>query len=164
MCKHFSVWSLLFVSAICSFTPIAAFGQVVVHDESTDGDLSSGQLAPTQLVLSPGSNIIRGMTTSDPLDRDFWTFSLPAGQWLTAVILDAHDTVEDLSFFAVQEGSEISDITSSSGLLAATLVGGSTGAFVGDDVLDNLGDAGLGGMGFTPPLTAGTYTFWYQEL
>ena len=35
---------------------------VVVWDESVSGDLSNSGLAPTALALSPGSNVVRGMT------------------------------------------------------------------------------------------------------
>lgn len=152
-----------FVSCFLTVVFVASLSAQVVYDEALDGDLSDLPAAPTVVTLSPGSNIIRGTTGFDPVDRDIWTFTLPAGQSLASIIVDTHITSEDQSFLAVESGSMITDIGTSDNLLGATLFGSNPGQLVGDDILDDLGMANIGGAGFTPPLSSGTYTFWYQE-
>jgi len=144
---------------LCSVT----FGDVI-HDESTDGDLSSDNLSPTSLLFSPGENEIIGTSTFDPLDRDFWTFTIQPGTQLSQVILqDYNSTAAQQSWLAVETGGQVSSVTDASNLLGSALIGFANGASQGDDVLDDVGDALLGGTGFNGPLGAGTYTFWYQE-
>ncbi len=135
----------------------------VIHDESSDGDLSDNNLDPTALLFDVGSNQIIGSTTFDPLDRDFWTFEIGANQQLDSILLQTYDTTEDQSFFAVGLGPQIASTSDASGLLGSSLIGSATGRQLGDDVLDDLGDATLGGSGFTGPLGPGQYTFWFQE-
>lgn len=135
----------------------------VIHDESIDGDLSSDNLNPTFLNAAFENNEVIGSTIPTPIDRDFFTITVDPGFELTAILFQLYDTTEDQSFFAVQEGSQVSDLNDPSMLLGTALIGGNPGNQQGDDVLDDLGNAFLGGTGFTGPLGEGTYTFWFQE-
>ena len=63
----------------------------------------------------------------------------------------------------MESGTQISSTTSTATFLGATLFGAAPGAQVGDNILDELGAASLGGSGFSGALGAGTYTFWLQE-
>jgi len=147
------------------FASIGSCG--IIWDEFTaQGDLSGVNTSPTPLTLSGGSNIVRGFTTNSPLDRDFFTVGVGPGQFLDSITLNAFSpAVSSSSFFAVQSGSQVTSISSSTALLGSALVSTS---LVGTDVLDNLGVAtlpgfGKQGIGFTGPLGPGTYTFWFQE-
>lgn len=136
----------------------------VIHDESIDGDLSDNNAAPSVLTVTPGSNeVIGSLQFSPDVDPDYFRFDVPVGFELTAVILDNYDTTEDQSFMAVQAGNKISDPNTGIGLLGTVLFGGAPGTTQGEDLLDDLGAANLGGDGFSGPLGAGTYTFWVQE-
>ncbi len=136
----------------------------VIHNEAIDGDLSDNNAAPTVLTVAPGSNQVIGSLQFDPdVDPDYFRFDVPAGFELTAVVLDQYDTTEDQSFMAVQAGTKISDPNTGIGLLGTVLFGGAPGTTVGEDLLEELGQANLGGDGFSGPLGEGTYTFWVQE-
>jgi len=135
----------------------------VIHDESVSGDLSDDNLAPTLLMVSAGSNTVAGRTTSDPFDRDIFSFTVGAGFELAAVILDSYVSDDNQGFFAVAEGAQIASLFNPAVLLGNSLIGDAVGAMVGDDVLDNLGNAVFGGTGFMGALGAGTYSFWIQE-
>lgn len=77
----------------------------VVHDESVDGDLSSDPAVPTVLFFGPGGNTVTGTVGLFPVgDRDFFTFSIGAGQVLSGLNLLAY-TPDDLSFVAFNAGT-----------------------------------------------------------
>ncbi len=133
----------------------------IVHDESVDGDLSNDSNNPTAFVLEAGINTFIGSTQSTPLNPDFFSVEIPDGASLEQIVLSVYDTTEDQSFFAVAEGGSM--VGDGSDFLGSAVIGAAAGAQQGDDVLDDLGNAGLGGTGFTGPLASGTYTFWYQE-
>ncbi|MEM9478839.1 MAG: PEP-CTERM sorting domain-containing protein [Verrucomicrobiota bacterium] len=138
---------------------------VVVYDEGASGDLSSDNLSPTPIVLLPGSNDILGTTTSSPLDRDFFTVTVPTGFELTQVILETYQpTGGNLqSFFGLEIGNQITSVVDSSTLLGWLLVGFQPGIQEGDDVLDDLAAGAFFTTPFSIPLGPGDYTFWYQE-
>lgn len=135
----------------------------VVYDESVAGDLSSDGLNPTVISLDNGSNQLIGSVIAAPGDRDFFTITIGTNQTLEAIILENFDSTENQSFFAVQAGPQVTSITDASVLLGNSLIGAAAGRQQGDDVLDDLDAAPFGGTGFTGPLGAGTYTFWFQE-
>ncbi len=150
----------------------------VIYDESFDGDLSNNNLMPTEITLlrsiSLGSNIVKGTTLPNinpsdtaPEDPDFWSLTIPDGRALTAILLESYSNEDDIrlsqSFFAVSEGREIFSIVDDSDLLGSALIGAVDGNRLGDDVLDDLGQALLGGKGFQGGLGSGSYTFWHQE-
>lgn len=135
------------------------------YDEAIDGDLSSDQFLPTDFgTLAEGAHSVVGSTTFDPLDRDFWTFTIAPGTTLESIILDQFDTTEDVSFLALEDTGSFSTLVNPSDYLGSALIGNpveDTG--VGDDVLDDLGEVIFGGTGFTGELGPGTYTLWFQE-
>lgn len=154
-----TVASVLLFFGLCGSAAAAT-----VYDESVLGDLSDSNLLPTAIALNNGANSIIGSINNSPLDRDFFTFDIGAGQSLTGFVLEQYDSTEDQSFLAIQSGPGISSLTDASALLGSALVGAFAGAQAGDDVLDDLGAAFPGGAGFSGPLGPGTYTVWFQEV
>jgi len=78
----------------------------VIHDEAVDGDLSSAANAPTALGFAVGGNTIIGTvrnSNSGSGDRDFITFTVGAGQTLSALHLLAYDP-PFISFCAFNAG------------------------------------------------------------
>lgn len=121
--------------------------------ESIDGDLSNDGLAPTAVTLALGANPIAG-TTGNPgtgVDRDFFTFSVPAGlQWSGLMVKPDTFVSGSVSFIAFQTGSQI--------------VGNSVQGFSHygpETVGTNLLPALLGDAQAT--LSGGPYTVWIQE-
>ena len=133
-----------------------------IWDESIHGDLSNNFASPSGPVnLSLGSNEIHGTTISG--DRDYITVVVPANHQLSQVFVD-DVTGDDRAFLAVQAGSQVTDPDGpnpAADLLGYTHIGSADGN-VGTDVLDDMAVA-PGAQGFTPPLPAGTYSFWIQE-
>lgn len=130
-----------------------ASNAVVVYDESVDGDLSTDNLNPTLIDVSLGVNSISGATTFVPLDRDFFTIEIGAGERLDSIILSSYTNTDDVSFFAYSIGPIFPDLIGG-GLAGFELIGANPGSALGEDILDNI----AGG-----PLGAGIYTFWAQE-
>lgn len=149
--------------AAAAFCPTEA---AVVHDEATNGDLSSVQSAPTSLPFALGSNVVRGSTgrtsTTAPVDRDFFSFVISPGQALTQIILlpgTLSAGGQGISFIGLAAGSGVTDLTTATALLGWTHY---SPASANRDILDDI-DAGQGVAGFSRPLLAGTYTIWIQE-
>jgi hypothetical protein len=141
-----------------------------IYNESISGDLSNSGLTPTQLTVSLGSNDVFGTTgknaTAGSVDRDYFTFTIPQGQYLTAItVLPGTQTLGPLgdSFIGIESGPQVTVST------AATTAAGLLGWFhydtgdIGANILPLMGTSGLGSTGFTTPLPAGTYSFWVQE-
>jgi hypothetical protein len=142
-----------------------------IWDESVNGDLSNNNLVPTVLPgLSVGANDVIGTITGSnrvPTDPDFFTITIPVGFKLDAITLKAFSFTNNIgtgSFLAVQAGTQITSTTDGSALLGTALAG-SPSAPLGSDLLAALSANSLvGGVShFTPPLQAGTDTFWFQE-
>jgi len=142
----------------------------VIYDESVSGDLSNSGATPTLLTVSLGSNEVLGTTGKDAvtgiIDRDYFTFTVPDGLELAAItLLPGTETLGKLgeSFIGLEAGPDVTVATS------ATTAAGLLGWYhystsdIGKDILPFMGSAGLGSTGFTPPLSAGTYSFWVQE-
>jgi hypothetical protein len=133
------------------------------YDEGTDGDLSGDRLNPTRLKLTPGSNVLTA--TSVAGDLEYVTVTVPAGFQLDALMLVAYTSANVQSFVALQSGSTFTEPptgTNVSNLLGYTHFGTGPGQ-VGTDILDDIA-GGAGAIGFTPPLSSGTYTLWLQEI
>jgi hypothetical protein len=131
-----------------------------VYDETIDGDLSGDGLNPTVLIADFGKNVLSGTTVAG--DLDYLTFNVAAGFTLEMVILADYESLDNLSFMAVQSGSTFTEPpvgTDPANLLGWVHFGG---ALEGSDILDDMG-AGDGAIGFTPPLPAGDYSFWIQQ-
>ena len=153
-----------FLALMLALIVTATAGADVVYDEADDGDLSGDNLNPTMVTLSDASSNVNSKviasTTFDPLDRDFFTITIPDGYLLDQIMWGLYDTTEDQSFFAIAAGNTVPSTTNSSLLLGTALIGAGD---VANDVLQKLGEANLGGTGFTGPLGPGDYSFWFQE-
>jgi hypothetical protein len=148
--------SLLLAALSASATAWASF----VYDEAVDGDLSGDGLSPTVLVADVGSNSLTGTTGTG--DLDYLTFNVASGLRLDAVILAVYDSIDQLAFIAIQNGSTFTEPpvgTDPANLLGWVHFGP---ALVGTDILDDMG-LGDGAIGFTPPLPSGDYSFWIQQ-
>ncbi len=132
--------------------------------ESVSGDLSNDSSAPTVINVQSGSNLVAGQTTSfNPFDRDIFTFTLDSMLQLDRIVLnDYNGPFGQGSFFALQAGSSIS-LDNPLEHLGNALIGVQPGLQASDDILDDLQTPLFGGVGFSAPLTADTYTFWLQE-
>lgn len=141
----------------------------VIYNESVSGDLSNSGLAPTVLTVSPGSNELFGTTgknSAGVVDRDYFSLAVPNGSELSSLVLmPGTQTLGPLgaSFIGIEAGPQVTVSTSATdatGLLG--WVHYDTGD-IGMDILPLIGSSGLGATDFTPPLPAGTYSFWVQE-
>jgi hypothetical protein len=136
-------------------------------DESSAGDFSNVGTAATVVTLGLGSNLIAGTSgrSGSVVDRDYFTFTLPAGWQLDAVTLLPGSTflgASGLGFIAVQGGTQLT-VSPTGGDPSGLLGWHHTSANdIGTDVLPQIG-LGAGSIGFTPPLPAGSYSFWVQE-
>lgn len=136
------------------------------YSEKKLGDLSDDGLAPTAVKLKTGPNVIVGKygTANGVTDRDYFTVKIMDGQTLDSIILEPETVVGvNLSFIGVQAGKKVTVPPvggSPADLLGYTHYGT---ADEGTDILPAMG-TGSGAIGFTPPLGAGTYSFWVQEL
>lgn len=136
----------------------------IFYNELSQGDLSGNHLAPTgPFVLGPGSHRLVGELTGfgEPtFDRDFFSITIPAGYELTSITLDAYDSIDFASFMAFGPGSVLPFNPSGASPSDPTgwlLFGPDT---VGQDMLEFMAQTT---GAFTPPLPAGTYTFWVQQ-
>lgn len=142
----------------------------VIFNESISGDLANSGLSPTVLTVALGSNQVFGTTGKNAntliIDRDYFTFAVPQGMVLSAItVLPGTQTLGPLgdSFIGMEAGPQVTVLTSATS--AAGLLGWDhydTGD-IGNNILPDMGSAGLGATGFTSPLRAGTYSFWVQE-
>ena len=143
---------------------------VVVWDESVAGDLSNAGLAPTALALSPGSNVVRGMTgravAGGTVDRDYFSITVPSGNFLNAMtVLSGTAGVGPgaVSFAGLQAGPQVTVATSTTtaaGLMGYWLYGAPD---VAKDLLPLMAVPSNGSSGFGVPLPAGVYSFWIQD-
>ncbi len=145
--------------------PLVAAAAALATDivEATDGDFSNDPMAPTAFSLTPGDN--RLDATSEFGDREFVHITVPAGFVLSAVFLVSYVGDDETAFFGITTGSVLGvnpDAPDPALLLGYTHFG--TGAIPpGEDLLPSIG-TGFGAVGFTPPLAAGDYTLWLQQL
>jgi len=152
------------------------------YNEATQGDLSNSNTAPTVIPVNLGSNVITGTTgTADGdqgtagVDRDYFTITVPTGAVLSAITQTNFSAPEaaagDVAFFGVQAGTTFTSptTTAASQLLGYVLFGAnSENLNLEPDMAQGIdtatGTATFGApAGFTPPLPAGTYTFWIQD-
>ncbi len=150
----------LLVSGFALGRPVAAD---VVWNESNDGDLSSTPATPTALTFLTGSNTVIGSLSEPDGDlRDFMTFTIAPGQFLTALTLDAF-VADGPGFQGINSGS--------TGLTPGEDPEGdflglefTANSYIGLDMLESLGDGLFGSMGFPVPLGPGTYSYVIQEI
>ena len=133
----------------------------LLFDEATDGDIVNDPNNPQPLQLVIGENRVNGTVVSP--DLDYLTINVPAGSELSALELTEYVSEDDVSFIAIQAGSvftELPEGAEAANLLGFVLFGAE---LAGTDILDDMG-TGEDAQGFTPPLEAGDYTFWIQEI
>ena len=143
---------------------------VVVWDESVSGDLSNSGLAPTALALSPGSNVVRGMTgravAGGTVDRDYFSITVPSGNFLNSMTVQPGTVGQGptlVSFVGLQAGPQVTvptSATTAAGLMGYWLYGAPD---VGKDLLPLMALPSNGSSGFGVPLPAGVYSFWVQD-
>jgi hypothetical protein len=129
-------------------------------DEASNGDFSNDGLAPTSLFLASGLNSILGTTgnSGQGVDRDYFSFVVPAGATLTSIkLLDNTNVSGGASFLGLQVGPQITVTPEGGG--AANLLGflHYTNDLIGQNLLPALA-GGNGGV-----LPSGTYSAWVQE-
>jgi len=137
------------------------------HDEATDGDLSTDPANPTTLAIDIGSNTIAGTVQATGDTRDYVTFTIAPGEQLVSIVqIDYYDVNTsgpgDRGFHAIIQGatSLVPDGTNIGSFLGSNHLVAQT---PGTDMLPTLGTAPTGGIGFTPPLSAGDYTYHVQQ-
>lgn len=140
----------------------------VIYREAVDGDLSGNRLAPSQLTLASGSNLISGTfgattPTSDTLDLDYITVSVPAGLEFHRLVVTDANVGGAVAFLGMEAGSQISVPHTTAS--AATLLGWAHygTSSISADLFPEMSVAS-GAQGFTAPLGAGQYTLWIMEL
>ena len=156
------------VSLPCILWGLAGSVQAADWNEGADGDLSGNGLAPTVLSLATGSNAVRGTTgrafAGGPVDLDYFTVSVPAGHELSELnVLGGTSTLGDGSFIGLMSGSTFTvspTPATAAGMLGWTLFSETN---IGDDLLGFMSTPSFGSSGFSPPLPAGSYSFWVQE-
>ena len=151
---------------------ILAVGLSAAHaqtawDETVSGDFSNAGLSPTSVSLQLGSNLVKGATgrIAGVVDRDYFSFTLPAGWQLdTLTVLPGTGFAgsSPVGFMGVQAGPQVT--VNPTGGSATGLLGWLhySENDVGTDILGLLG-IGFGASGFVTPLPAGTYSFWVQD-
>ncbi len=151
------------VLVACTFSARAA----VVHDETTDGDLSGDPEAPTALAFDAGGNIVTGSMGAPDDVRDFITFTVPSTHSLTGLLLLAYEDAAtggpgNRGFHAINLGA------------TSFIPGPETGDFFlggahldpepsGTDLLPILAAAPEAGIGFSVPLDPDTYSYIIQQ-
>ncbi len=157
---------LLFCALACACA-LPTARAATAWDEAASGDLANVGTGPTALTLGPGSNLVIGSTgrSAGVVDRDYFSFTIPAGWQLDALTLLPGSTFlgpSSVSFIGVQQGLQVT--VNPTGGSAAGLLGwwhyGEND--LGTNILPLLG-ASPGASGFVEVLPAGTYAFWIQD-
>lgn len=123
------------------------------YDESTDGDLSDDPANPTLIDISNGSNIVCASSTAG--DLEYFTIVVPPGGTLDEIELTSITSL-GVGFLAFQEGTVFTPSNNPGDFLGWTHLGQFSGGQLA-------GMNASGGIGFSIPLTEGSYTFWSQE-
>jgi len=144
---------------------IGASALAAGYSEKKSGDLPDIGTAPATVRLKLGDNVISGKdgTKNGVTDRDYFTIKIPAGQQLSAIIVEPESLVGiNASFIGIQKGKQVTvppQGGSPEDLLGYALYGIDD---EGTDILPTIGQ-GSGAKGFVPPLGPGNYSFWLQE-
>ena len=133
----------------------------VVWDEDIDGSLSTDRFNTTNFgTLEAGSNNLICDTQSGI--SKFFTFTIGAGEELSAIILDDWISEDDLGFLGIVTGDFFNvdpanpDVTQ----LLGYVHHGETS--VNTDILPAMGQ-GPGSQGFVGALGPGDYSFWIRQ-
>jgi hypothetical protein len=128
------------------------------------GGFSSNGLSPTVLTFSVGSNQIFGSNGAGANSvRDYVTFTVPSGLFLTAINMLDTTPLGSIGFIGSEAGNQLTlpaNTTTATGLLGWR-------HYVltdrGTDILPFMAVPANGSSGFTPPLSPGSYTLWIQD-
>jgi hypothetical protein len=133
-----------------------------IWNESINGDLSSSEGAPAGISFGIGGNTIIGSVSGNPLDRDYITFTIAAGQTLSKVNLIAFSP-DNVAFTAFNSGptSFIPSGATNGSFLSGIHI---TSADVGSDLMPfydtrNVTTNSL----LSPSLGPGTYCWMIQQ-
>ena len=159
--------SILAALVFALFASISTSANAQVVFDDVNGNASSDGAAPTSVAFSLGSNIINGTVTSPGNVRNFYTFTIGAGQELSAIDLDAISVVDaagavssDPGFYALIDGTTGTNPVDGFANLGGDLYGPSS---LGVDLLAGISDGGeSSGSGFSS-IGAGDYTFVIQQ-
>src|SRR5688572_20323088 len=87
--------AIILCSAIGLAATLRDSSAIVIYDELATGDLSNDGLVPTTLPISAGVNEVRGSTGRvGAVDRDYFTFTIPSGHELVAIVVLPDTTTE----------------------------------------------------------------------
>lgn len=158
----------LLLCALLSAGLVSGAQAATAWDEAVSGDLANVGTSPTLVSLGLGSNLVSGTTgrsAAGVVDRDYFTFTLPAGWQLDALTMLPGTTFlgpSGLGFIAVQAGTQVT--VNPTGGSATGLLGWwhYSENDLGTDILPFIG-MGPGATGFVGALPAGSYAFWIQE-
>lgn len=137
----------------------------LLWSEQLNGDFSDSHLTPTPLVLTPGQSEINGRLEDGGggahVDLDYFSLTVPAGHRLQSMVLLTYISPDAAAFLAIQPGAVFpqspDDVTGGDQLMGWVHFGPS---YLGLDLLPFMA---ANGFGFTPPLNAGSYSFWAQQ-
>jgi len=130
------------------------------YDETSDGDLSNDHTVPSAIIITTGNNRI--MSTQSSNDVDYLTFTVPAGNVLSEVIVDAYTSDDSVAFIGISQGASFPVDASNrdaSNLLGGALYGPSN---VGSNILPAIGMLPES-QGFSGGLPAGDYSIWLNQ-
>jgi hypothetical protein len=157
---------------LAALAPLSAKA-AVIWDESTNGNFSTDQTAPTQLSLSPGANSIRGSVAGATNKQDWLTVTVPQGDVLSSLFLASFVSTDTQGFMGFQSGTSfVGNSQTATPYEGYTHWGtaATNGAIpptnlVGQDLLPLMANptVAAGATGFTTPLAAGSYTFLIQQ-
>src|SRR6476646_6819172 len=94
-------WYLGF-AALCLVAP--AIEAATVWNESTNGDLSNNQSAPSAATMASGVNSVIGDVGGGDL-QDWLKINIPAGQQLSSFLLKSYQSSDAQGFTGVQAGT-----------------------------------------------------------
>jgi hypothetical protein len=161
------------VSSLACAACLSSTHAAVVWNETSNGDLSNSQSAPTSVSVSPGVNSVIGRVGGSD-SQDWLTITVPTGFRLTAYVLAAYASTDAQGFTGVQAGNRFvgDPFTASSYLGYAHYGTGATNGtlpptnVIGTNLLPLMGNTSIatGARGFTPPLPSGAYTFLIQQF
>jgi hypothetical protein len=159
-----TISAIALAATVTATSTIATAGVANVFDEAALGDFSDDRFAPTFLNFGLGSNIVTNSVVDsavqDTGDRDYYTFSLAAGQSITTITLvDSSNPAggfDDVAFVGLAFDSIFDfspDIFDGPGLEGFILTSPDLSA---TNVLSELS----GGLNF---LGEGDYSLWIQQ-
>jgi len=165
----------LLTASLLALLPACA-SAAIIWNESTNGNFSADQSAPTQLVLSPGTNSIIGSVgaiAATPNKQDWLTITVPQGDVLSSLILNSFNSTDTQGFMGFQSGTSFVGNAGTAAPYTGYTHWGTAATngilpptdLTGQDLLPLMANPALaaGSTGFTPPLAAGSYTFLIQQ-